>query len=192
MAKRTIATAVAVEAEPIPVPTEQWVLVVDPGSENSAWVAFLNGEAISWSKEPNPRVEERVRNAYARGMGIAIEYPYPRGQMMSYELVETIESIGRMVATIPSSKVIRINRADVKKHLLGRTNGTDAMIRSAIIEMHGGKAAAIGTKAKPGRYHGLKADMWQALAAGLTLFSGAAYVPPHLVERRQDKKKADA
>lgn len=176
------------DPERIPPPPGGNLLAIDPGSQRSAWVGFRDGQAQTWGIDPNARMGSRIAAALAYEMMIAVEYPYPRGQMMTYEIVQTIEAIGRMTASVMESELIRVNRDDVKLYLLNQRRGTDSQIRSAIVELWGGKDLAIGKKASPGRFYGMKADMWQALAAGLTVLAGHAYIPRHVVSRRGSHK----
>ena len=69
-----------------------------------------------------------------------------------------------------------IYRRQVKHHLCNAVAGvTDSNIRQALIDKWGGKETAIGRKPKskkdtasPGPLYGIKADVWQALAVGVT------------------------
>jgi len=66
------------------------------------------------------------------------------------------------------NSVIRITRNEVKLHLCNSTRVKDAGIRQVIIDRFGGKAIAIGKKANPGPFYGVKSHLWSALAVAVT------------------------
>jgi hypothetical protein len=59
-------------------------------------------------------------------------------------------------------------RRDVKLSLCGSARAKDGNIRTALIDLHGGKEAAIGRKKTPGPLWGVHADVWAALALAIT------------------------
>ena len=51
----------------------------------------------------------------------------------------------------------------------GKKGNKDAMVRAALIELHGGtRQVAIGTKQNPGPLHGVSSHAWQALGVVAT------------------------
>lgn len=156
------------------------ILAIDPGSEKSAWLMwgdpvlheyaiykntdflFLLGSAYLGVHPENPfRIADRL----------VIEYPQPRGQRMTTQIVSTIFWIGRFVEAWQGPYEL-IDRKDVKMCLCGRTTAKDSDVRAAVIERFpatgGGKTPAIGIKASPGPLYGIRDDIWQALAVALT------------------------
>jgi len=57
----------------------------------------------------------------------------------------------------------------VKLHLCKVSQAKDMHIRQALIDMYGGKDAAIGKKATPGPLYAVKSHAWAALALGITV-----------------------
>ena len=66
----------------------------------------------------------------------------------------------------------RMDRANVKMHLCGRTTAKDTHVRQALLarfpQTGGGKTPAVGTKKQPGPLYGVKNDAWAALAVAVT------------------------
>lgn len=146
------------------------ILAIDPGSDRSAWVVLDGYDIVDHGLEPNEELLERLRRSYA-STAVVIEWTAPRGMPASAQLFETLWWAGRFAEAARPSTVERVNRLDVKRHLCGRTAARDSNVIAALIDRYGGiggKAAAVGTKASPGPLYGVKRDIWQALAVGLT------------------------
>lgn len=100
---------------------------------------------------------------------MALEKVAMGGMTAGPETFETCVWSGRFIQAWLPGRYVRIPRVNVKRHLTGRTNTKDGEVRQAIIERFGGdKATAVGVKATPGPLYGVKADVWAALAVGLT------------------------
>lgn len=148
-----------------------WLLAVDPGPVESAWVELCDGRPEAFAKEPNDDVLARVRSASAPCLAIEMVAGY--GMPVGAEVFETCVWSGRFLQGwcehLPEDTIIRIYRKAVKMHLCGSTRAKDANIRQALIDRFGpGKPAAIGLKASPGPLYGVKADVWAALAVAVT------------------------
>jgi hypothetical protein len=63
---------------------------------------------------------------------------------------------------------IRVTRKQVMVHLCGSARGNDATLRTALIDLYGGKEKAIGRKAAPGPLHGMNVDGRAALGVAIT------------------------
>lgn len=157
------------------------ILAIDPGSERSAWLLYSTElpAVLAFAKEPNEEILEALRSGdldITRGVGlVVIEWTAPRGMPASAQLFETLWWAGRFAEAAQPTQVERLERQHVKKHLLGRTNGTDTNIRAALIDRFGGiggKAAAVGLKATPGPLYGISADVWAALGVAVTWADG--------------------
>jgi hypothetical protein len=151
------------------------ILAIDPGSEQSAWVAYgvASGVLRSFAREPNEQLLTRLREAGRQEHvdRVVIEWTAPRGMPASAQLFETLWWAGRFAEAARPLPVERLKRLDVKRHICGRTNATDTNIRAALIDRYGGvggKRAAIGLKASPGPLYGVSKDVWAALAVACT------------------------
>lgn len=102
-------------------------------------------------------------------------YGMPVGQ----EVFTTVFWAGRFaeVCSYKCRRFVLMTRNEVKMTLCHRTaKVNDAVIRQRLIDLYGGKEAAIGRKAKPGPLWGIKADVWQALALGRAWYERAKVV----------------
>jgi hypothetical protein len=162
------------------------ITAIDPGTRESAFVVLtaatgcIGEHGILPNEELLSLLATKAKYAIGRSVPrnpetmphLAIEMVASYGMPVGAEVFETCVWIGRYVQVWaewhgPHSFVYR---RDVRMHLCndGR-KATDATVRQALIDRFGpGKAAAIGTKAKRGPLYGVKADVWQALAVGVT------------------------
>lgn len=145
------------------------LLAIDPGPTKSAWIEFDDGHPAAWRKEENEALLSYVH--FHSAHALAIEMVQSFGMAVGEEVFETVLWTGRFVQAWTENgnpEATRVYRKDVKLHLCGSTRAKDANIRQALIDRYGGKDAAIGNKAKPGPLYGIKADLWSALAIGVT------------------------
>lgn len=99
---------------------------------------------------------------------LAIEMVASYGMAVGVEVFETCLWIGRFIQA-SGRPWHQVYRKDVKLHLCGFTTAKDANIRQALIDRFGpGKEKAVGYKKTPGPLYGITADLWQALAVGVT------------------------
>jgi len=140
-------------------------LAIDPGPTESAYIKLREGRPLFYGKVPN----EMLLEAIPRYVGpLVIEQVACFGKPVGADILETVFWSGRF-AQAWGKEFHRIKRHEVKMHLCHATaKVTDAVIRQAIIDMFGGKDRAIGKKANPGPLYHIKADVWQALALGIT------------------------
>ena len=155
------------------------VLAIDPGSEQSAWLVYNaeTGGVRSFAKVPNADLLNALRVGVSSDVAaVVIEWVKPRGMLASEQLFETLWWAGRFgEAASRWIPVERLERAEVKRHLLGAPKGTDAQVRAALIDRFGGiggKEAAIGRKATPGPLYGIATDVWAALAVAVSWTDG--------------------
>ena len=154
------------------------LLAIDPGSEQSAWLVYDLEERkpLAWDKEENESILDQIQDweddlLYWPGVGlvehVAIETLHPRGMPTSIEEMQTQFWAGRFVQAI-GLPFTQIDRKDEKMTLCGRcAKVTDANIRAALIDLFGGKDAALGKKKSPGVLYGMSGDCWQALAIAI-------------------------
>jgi hypothetical protein len=166
------------------------VLAIDPGNEESAWMAFDIatglparhgvfglpenrsddfGRWASFGKSRNADLLDRL--SWSPGYGpnaVAIEMIASYGMPVGREVFETCLWIGRFMQRLDWLPCHLIYRKDVKLHLCGQPRAKDGNIRQALIDRWGGKDKAIGRKASPGPLYGVSADVWSALAIAVT------------------------
>lgn len=150
------------------------IIAIDPGPTKSALVYLEGGRPTFTLLDAN----ERVRDALLMDSGI---YDFPSMAML---VVEEIESFGMPVGREIFGTVFwagrfvecwggpwtRLPRRAVKLHLCGSMRAKDPNIRQALIDRFGGQEQAIGRKATAGPLYAIKADLWSALALGLTYY----------------------
>lgn len=152
------------------------VFAIDPGPEESAFLMLDDHGRVHdpWIG-PNPTILSWA-GSISRDHILAIERFMPYGQRLGVDSLETVWWSGAFAAEYArrGGKALRIPRADVKSHLLGRASGKgadDAAVRQVLIDRFGGtggRSAAIGKKASPGPLYGIKTHLWAALAVAVT------------------------
>lgn len=148
-----------------------WLVAVDPGPVESAWLELRDGVPVAFAKELNHDVLARVRDAMAPRLAVEMIAGY--GMPVGAEVFETAVWCGRYIQAwtegLPEDTVLRLYRKDIKRHLCGTTTAKDPNVRQALIDRFGpGRARAIGLKKSPGPLYGVKADVWSALAVAVT------------------------
>jgi hypothetical protein len=161
------------------------VLAIDPGNVQSAFVVYEPGavNGIIWDRgiAPNEVVLDYIRDRIPRGNlkpgHLAIEMIASYGMPVGAEVFQTCVWIGRFVQAWCGPHTL-VYRKDVKLHLCGQARAKDGNVRQALIDRYGGKDKAIGTKRQPGPLHGVKADVWSALAVAVTHANRADVLSP--------------
>ena len=144
------------------------ILAIDPGPTESAYV-LLDGERICLKgKEPNDEMRS-ILFALCDADIVAIEKIASYGMAVGAEVFETCVWTGRFIERMSQrdpllTRLRRIPRGDVKMHLCKSMRAKDGNIRQALIDRLG----APGTKKAPGATYGVSADIWAALAVGIT------------------------
>ena len=145
------------------------ILAIDPGQDLSGFVLWdcETETLLDKGKVSNDAICDILEEAPP--CILAMEKPANMGNYFGDSLIDTCIWLGRFWECYAyATSVVLIKRHEVKQHLCHQQKGVnDAVIRAAIIDRFGGKEKAIGTKAKPGKLYGLRADMWQALAVAL-------------------------
>lgn len=144
------------------------VLAIDPGTEQSAFVHFIDGEPESFGIRSNEWVLTLV-GVYARmsesiPLTVVIEKVASYGMAVGAEVFETVRWAGRFEQAAQPAPVVRIPRLDVKLALCHDSRAKDANVRRAVIDRFGGDAAI----KKGGVLYGVSKDVWAAVAVGLT------------------------
>lgn len=151
------------------------VVAVDPGYQQTAIVQLAFATGARWPTlvqhgiHPNAEARRVLSNLAWMGNIMALEKVAMGGMTAGPETFETCVWSGRFIELWQPRPYVRIPRVQVKKHLTGLTSTKDGHVRQALIARFGGdKATAVGLKATPGPLFGLRADVWAALAVGMT------------------------
>jgi hypothetical protein len=154
------------------------ILAIDPGSQQSAWLAYDSDAArvLEFAKQPNDELVDMLRTTELPPDVTVIEQIEPRyGLNPGWETLDTARWVGRFEEACWSRRVVRLTRSEILHELGVVTRGpnktsADAGVRAALIDRFGGvggKSAAIGLKASPGPLYGISADVWAALAVAV-------------------------
>lgn len=158
-----------------------WLLAIDPGPEQSAWVILDEdrGAPLGWAKVPNVALLDHISATTADRLAVEMIASY--GMPVGREVFETCTWIGRFVERWafdcdPAPRPFTyVYRRDVKLHLCGSVRAKDSNVRQALIDRYGpGKDRAVGRKATPGPLYGLTGDCWAALGVAVTVADGMA------------------
>jgi hypothetical protein len=157
------------------------IFAIDPGSERSAWLMYDPRTSLvrGFEKVVNDVLLEHLRSGVhvADVDVVAIEQIEPRyGLNPGWETLDTARWVGRFEEAAHPTRVARLTRSDILRHLGVVTRGpnrttADAGVRAALIDRFGGtggKTAAIGLKATPGPLYGISQDVWAALSVAVT------------------------
>ncbi len=151
-------------------------IAVDPGPTDSAFVCW-NGKRISkHGKITNGQLRAQLavmgrhQGAPEQAGHLAIEvsppYLMPRksgNPFFPSQVLFTALEAGRLIQAWDGPFTI-VDRRAVKLHVVGRSSCGDPEVRAALLHQIGPK----GTKADPGPCYGMKADLFAALAVGVT------------------------
>lgn len=146
------------------------VLAIDPGTTQSAYVAYLDGGILGKGIIENNRMLEMLKSGLNQFVinDLAIEMVASYGMPVGKTVFETVLWTGRFIEAWGRDHTL-VYRKDVKMHLCGATRAKDSNIRQAIMDKYGStREAAIGRKAEPGPLYGVKSDEWAALGVAIT------------------------
>ena len=143
------------------------ILAIDPGPEQSA-IVYLDGRVRSFIVDNEVAARHVMESTFDV---LAIESVACFGMPVGAEVFSTCEWIGIFCwvwARHSLGDILRIPRTQIKNALCGSARAKDSNIRQALIDRFGGsRAAAMGTKAKPGPLYGVKSHAWSALAVAV-------------------------
>lgn len=154
------------------LPTNKPVFAIDAGDTLSGFAILEHKSKLlripgmkTFGKVPNEEILELIKMWHGR-CDFAIEFPYPKNNTVPFEVFAMTAWVGRMEQVILDlgSTSTRIFRHRQKSVMCRSGAATDAMIRASVIDLLGGK----GTKSNPGPTFGVTADVWQAIAVGIT------------------------
>lgn len=141
------------------------ILAIDPGNIDSAYV-LLDADLRPrvFAKADNYEVLRQVERL--RYDDLAIEMIASYGMAVGQTVFDTCVWVGRFwqACPLPENSKHLIYRKEEKMDLCHSMKAKDANIRQALIDRFG----EVGTKKEPGWFYGIKADVWQAVAVGVT------------------------
>ena len=149
------------------------VVGIDPGPQKSAVVVWNGEHAANPEWLPNAEVERYIGNE-GRWFGtvsarshLAIERVNYYGRMVGMDVFETAYWSGRFAAPYAEPTVLRINRPDVCRELVGDPRAKKAQVNAYLMDEYGPK----GTKKKPGPLFCVSGHIWDALAVAVVAFN---------------------
>jgi len=152
-------------------------LAIDPGTTQSGWCLYYDGKPQGSGVAENEEILLLI-GRHAEDFGpvgvLAVEMVASYGMAVGKETFRTVWWSGRFAQAWldapfhETGELLEVYRAEVKSEICKSQKANDASIRQAIIDMYGGKDAAIGKKATPGPLYGVKSHAWAALAVAIT------------------------
>jgi ABC-type thiamin/hydroxymethylpyrimidine transport system permease subunit len=143
------------------------IFAVDPGTTQSAWMAYDPYEPrhgpIVFGIEPNEHLIARL-TAAASGNHLVLEMVASYGMAVGKEVFETVRWIGRFQQAFGADATTLVYRSEVNSHLCHSQKANDSNIRAALIDRFGGSASI----KKGGALYGVSKDVWSALAIAVT------------------------
>jgi len=144
------------------------ILGIDPGNKETAYVVYDTASKQIAHKAKKLNDVVRIELPCIRCDRVVMEVVACYGMAVGQEVFDTVEWIGRYTEIVTRDMRMplqRIKRTEVKMALCHQTKGVnDSVIRQRLIDLFGGKEAAIGKKANPGPLYGVTKDCWAALA----------------------------
>lgn len=146
------------------------LLAIDPGTTKSAWVYMVGDYVIGHDINSNEEMMAAIPGLVDDDAHLVIEQITSFGMPVGKEVFETVFWSGRFAQLWEhcGGSWSRMPRKEVCLHICGSARAKDQNIRQALIDLYGGKEAAIGKKKNPGPLYGIKADEWQALGLAIT------------------------
>jgi len=139
------------------------ILAIDPGPEESAWLVMICGLPYNFKKEGNDEIISQLRGIQGtKHDTVVIEEIQNQGMPIGKTTIQAAMWTGRFaqVATDIGFPVVLVGRRDIKLHWCGNMRAKDPNVRQALVDHYGPP----GTKKNPGVTHGIKKDIWSALA----------------------------
>lgn len=155
----------------------RWILAIDPGNEESAYVLLDQDlRPVEFGKQNNELMYMNMCDSVKKhvagidDMHVAIEMIASYGMPVGKEVFETCVWIGRLVERMKLFEPSFVYRKDEKMAICHSMKATDATIRQALVDRFAPNTSNFGkgTKAKPGWFYGFRADIWAAYAVGVT------------------------
>jgi hypothetical protein len=161
--------------------TRSIVVAVDPGTTESAFVAFDGVRVTGHAILPNQQLADCLNELPAHTAAVVFEQIEAYGMAVGREVFETVFWTGRLFQVagqhLGFERVTRMPRRDVKLHLCKSMKAKDPNIRVALLDRFGGESAR-GTKRQPGPLYGIASHEWAALAIAVTWWDTHRTVQP--------------
>ena len=163
------------------------ILAIDPGNTESGYALITMPEfkILDKGKIKNEELLQKIdwvlKGSWINPPVLAIEMIASYGMAVGRDVFETCVWVGRFIERYKHAyqffynlqgKVDYVYRKDEKLILCGNPRAKDANIRQALIDRYAkhdfknGK----GTKKNPDVFYGVKADIWAAIAVGVTWY----------------------
>lgn len=169
------------------------VFAIDAGSTHSGYailerdpIQILKEKTPTFGKIPNEELLEIIPH-WTKNTDFAIEFPYPKNNVVAFEVFLMTAWVGRFQQVIEQNhgRHFKVFRHREKSVLCRSGAANDSQIRASVIDLLGGK----GTRENPGNTYGVTADVWQALAVGITFIrEGDSYELMKNKEQPKPKK----
>ncbi len=140
---------------------------IDPGNEQTAYTLIDDDlKILEFGKICNEDFIELCYHYKRKDYDVAIEMIASYGMAVGKEVFETCVMIGRIYEIFNDTgmKPTLIYRKEVKLNLCNSVRAKDGNIIQALKDRFGDR----GTKKAQGWFYGVKADVWQAYAVGIT------------------------
>ncbi len=144
------------------------LMAIDPGTTESGWCIFEDGELSECGVSDNHAVLQLIDPSALADVVVEMFASY--GMRVGQECFETCVWVGRFVQAANCAD--RMFRLDVKMHFCHNAKAKDADVWQAILDRYGGKDKAIGRKDNKGPLHPVKSHARAALALGLAWLDG--------------------
>lgn len=150
------------------------ILAIDPGDVKSgyAWISLPDFTLREFGKISNPELLAALPSLAAESDVVAIEMIASYGMPVGKNVFDTCVWIGRFQEKISQTGTPweYVYRKEEKISLCGTLKAKDANIRQALVDRYARHdfRTGKGTKANPDTFYGVSADVWQAIAVGVT------------------------
>ena len=145
------------------------ILAIDPGNTESGWCVIDadTRKPLEFGKTPNRDLLRRLSILDVRLAVVEMVASY--GMAVGADVFETCVWIGRyaeVLEFIHGTHTELVKRQPVKLHHCHSAKAKDSNVRQALVDRFAPSQPnhGKGTKAKPGWFHGFRADVWQAYA----------------------------
>ncbi len=157
------------------------ILAIDPGNTESGYAVIEMPEfkLLDFGKIKNEDLLYRIDCGEHDFDKVAVEMVACYGMPVGKDVFETCVWIGRFVQALDSrfdvilyDQLAYIYRKEEKLTLCGSLKAKDANIKQALVNRyakHDFKSGK-GTKKNPDTFYGVSADVWQAIAVGVTYY----------------------
>lgn len=167
------------------------ILAIDPGNIESGYVVLSEKDLkpLDKGKVGNEILLDNISmdrfqrlDNYENINHVAIEMIASYGMPVGAEVFDTCVWIGRFMGELEGKGLNPkyIFRKDEKLNLCQSMKANDATIKQALVDRFakGEKNYGKGTKKEPGFFYGFKADIWAAMAVGVTYYD--IYIKPNV------------